>query len=388
MIMAGTSSTRKVMDADYLQYCYKQFWSKLGASEEHARIVARNLSLGDRQGKFYQGMGVLEAILLPFEGGILDIKAVPEIVNEGPAWVVYDGNRSSGHYTLYKMAESTIDKAKRQGIAIAFGSNHFDAGAFFAYTSLALDNDMFAFASNNAIPLAAPYGGMDFLMGIHPFDAVCPGGEELPVITSLKIGEGYDADITDALLNKRKLKDRLLVDPDTGELTDNVVPYTQLIEGYRRISDCRAPWVFSEPRLYALNLFMETLTAIINPRGVIAPDLPAQPSEYLQTDAPTSVGGSTIIVIDPSVFGPIEKVKKESDRMVRALKSSRKRPGIEEIYIPGELGAGRLVDNNPEVEVLADHWEGFVGFLHKYGLHEDTLKTDWKKSTHEANPPQ
>lgn len=376
--MADTNAKRLSMNADYLQYCYKQFWLKLGGSEEHARIVARNLSMGDRQGKIYQGIGVLETIVMTFEGGTLDINSVPEIVNEGPSWVVYDGNKSSGHYTLYKMMETAIEKAREHGISIAFGSNHHDAGAFYAYTSLALEQDMFAIATNNAVPLAAPYGGMDFLMGVHPLDSVCPNGEELPMITSLKVGEGYDADVTDALLNKRKLKGKLLVDPDTGELTDDVEPYAKIIEGYRRVSDCRAPWTFATTRLYALNIFVETLASVINPNGVMSLDLPATPSEYLEPDAPTSVGGSTIIVIDPAMFGPIENVKKKSDKMVRALKNSKKRPGVKEIYIPGESGAKRMASDEPNVDILDEHWGGFVGFLHKYDLDEETLKAEWK----------
>ena len=376
--MADTNAKKLSMNADYLEYCYKQFWQKLGGSEEHARIVARNLSMGDRQGKLYQGIGVLETIVMTYEGGTLDMNAEPEIVNEGPSWVVYDGNKSTGHYTVYKMAETAVEKAKEHGIAIAFGSNHHDAGAFFAYTSLALEHDMFAFASNNAVPLAAPYGGMDFLMGVHPLDSVCPGGEELPMITSLKVGEGYDADITDALLNKRKLKAKLLVDPDTGELTDEVEPYAKIIEGYRRVSDCSAPWTFSNPRLYALNIFVETMASVINPNGVMSLDLPATPSAYLEPDAPTSVGGSFIIVIDPAVFGPIENVKQKSDKMVRTIKNSKKRPGVKEIYIPGEKGARRMASGDPNVEILAEHWEGFLGFLHKYDLNEEILKAEWQ----------
>ena len=65
--MTQGESKRLKMNADFLEYCYKRFWQQLGASEEHARIVARNISLGDRQGKLYQGMGVIEAVLIPFE---------------------------------------------------------------------------------------------------------------------------------------------------------------------------------------------------------------------------------------------------------------------------------------------------------------------------------
>lgn len=73
--MSETTAEKLSMNADYLEYCYRAFWLKLGASEEHARIVARNLSMGDRQGKFYRGMGVLEAIVMPYESGILDMQA-------------------------------------------------------------------------------------------------------------------------------------------------------------------------------------------------------------------------------------------------------------------------------------------------------------------------
>ena len=54
---------------------------------------------------------------------------------------------------------------------------------------------MFVMSSNNSLPLASPYGGMDFAMSVPPFDAACPSGEELPLVVSTKLCEGYDADI-------------------------------------------------------------------------------------------------------------------------------------------------------------------------------------------------
>jgi L-2-hydroxycarboxylate dehydrogenase (NAD+) len=377
--MKDNQSKKLSMNADFLEFCYYRFWRQLGASETHSRIVARNISLGDRQEKIYQGMGVLEAVLIPFEGGILDIKATPEMIKEGPTWAVFDGKKSSGHYTVYLMAEKAVEKAREHGIAIAFGHNHNDAGAFFAYTSVALENDMFAMASNNSVPLNAPYGGMDFSMSTPPFDAACPKGEELPLVTSVALCEGYDAHITEALLHDTKLAGKHLVDPETGELTDDVKPYANLIEGYKRVSDCHAPWVFNNPRTYSLNIWTEVLTSIINPMGTIAPELPAIPSEYLKPGAPTPVGGSYIIVIDPSHFGPLQNVKDKSDQFVRAIKNTKKRPGVDEIFIPDEWGLKRLYNKDPEVDILEDHWEAFQDFLIKYDLNLDMLKAEWEE---------
>jgi len=330
------------MDANFLEFLYKKFWMKLGTSEEHAKAFARGVSLGDRQGKIYQGMGVMEAALIPVEGGIGDLTTESELVSEGPTWAVYNGNRSTGYYTITQMTEKAIEKAKEYGMAISFGYNHIDAGSFFSYTSLALEHDMVAMASNNSLPLSAPFGGMDFAMSVPPFDAVCPSGEQLPLVVSTKLCEGYDADITEALLGDGKLKRKLLVDPKTGELTDDVKPYVSLIEGYGRVSDCNAPWIFSNSRLYSLNIWNEFMTAIINPHGIISSDLPSQPSDYFKPDAPTPVGGSYIIVIDPSKFGPIANVKAKADSYINAIKGCKKRPGVKEIYTPDEWGLEKV----------------------------------------------
>jgi hypothetical protein len=95
------------MNADFVEFLYKRFFQHLGASNEQAACIARGISLGDRQGKLYQGMGVMEALLIPVEGGIADLSAEPELVSEGPTWAVYDGHRSTGYFTVTKMTLAT-----------------------------------------------------------------------------------------------------------------------------------------------------------------------------------------------------------------------------------------------------------------------------------------
>ena len=45
-----------------------------------------------------------------------------------------------------------------------------------------------------------------------------PGGEEPPIWASLKFAEWYDADISEAMLQRQPMKGRWLIDPDSGEL--------------------------------------------------------------------------------------------------------------------------------------------------------------------------
>src|SRR5210317_1034497 len=101
----GAPGKTKETNADFLRYALKRTWMAAGASEEHGDAVANALMTGIRQGKLNQGLGVYEAIDIMHQKGLLDIKAEPSIVDEGPTWASFDGKKSSGYWTLTKMAE-------------------------------------------------------------------------------------------------------------------------------------------------------------------------------------------------------------------------------------------------------------------------------------------
>ena len=372
-----TAANSRHEDADFLEYTYRQLWLAAGAHEEDAAAVARAVSLGDRMGKLTQGMGVLDVILFALEAGNLDIKAVPELVSEGPTWSLYDGHQATGFWTLTLATKRAIEKAREHGISISMARNHHDAGSFYAYTSLALEQDMFAMATNNSVPLVSPWGGMENVLSGAPFSAAAPGGEEPPLVTDIACIEAHDGNISEAAFNGGRLAGEFLVDPHTGETTDDPAPYVIPVEGWGRFCGCRAPTVFDTPRLYAMNVFTEMLSTLIVPDALITPDLPHGKGAWRKKWDCGSVGGSTIIVIDPSVFGPIEGVKARSDRFARKVKSAKKRPGVEEIFLPGERGY-RSSKNGDPVEILETHWQPYTERLVKYGLDIGVLREDWQ----------
>ena len=363
---------------DFLEYAYRELWLAAGAQEEDADAVARGAALGDRMGKLTQGMGVLDCILFALGAGNLNLSAMPELVDEGPSWALYDGNQATGFWTLTKATLSAIEKARETGIAIGMARRHNDGGSFFAYTSLALEQDMFALASNNSPPLVSPWGGMENVLSGAPFSAVTPGGGEPPLITDFACISMHDGNMSEAAFNGQKLAGKYIVDPTTGELTDDPMPYFIPVKGYGRFCGSRAPSVFDNPRLYAINVFTEMLSAIIVPGATITPELPHGKGAWKQKWDGGSVGGSAIIVIDPSKFGSIDEVKGRSDRFVKKVKGAKTLPGVDEIHLPGERGYRAWKDNAP-VEVLETHWKPFLGHLEKFGLNIDELRKSWQR---------
>lgn len=376
--MAAKGET-KATNADFLHYALKRCWAGEGASDEHADAVATALMTGIRQGKLNQGLGVYEAIDLTNQMGLLDMKATPEIVDEGPTWAVYDGKASTGYYTLTKMAQTAIAKAKEHGIAIVFGSNHHDAGSFGAYTWMAHQENCVAQTSNNSVPMCSPLGGMGNTLAVPPLDAIGPSGEKPPVWMSTKLCEWYDADTAQAVLQDSKTKPNSVIDPETGELGDDLAPYAQPVEGYGRVYNQTCFQNLSGPRVYMLNLWNELMTAIINPRGVITPEVPSLGDILDGKATGTSVGGSYFICIDPSKFGPLGDVLAKSDRFAQAIEDTKPLPGSRGCRMPGASGWESLNKNTEEVEVLASHWEPFFKTqAGRHGWTEESLRADWE----------
>ena len=362
--------------AAFLDFSIQRVCCAAGMGEEHAGYIADAIVFAHRQGKLNQGLGVYEALDIALEAGVFDVAATPTLVSEGPAFAVFDGNRSSGYYTLNLMARAAIEKARNTGIAIAFGGNHNDGGSFARYVHLAYEQDMLGMASNNTVPLAAPLGGMQNLLSCPPFDAIVPGGDEPPIWASLKFAEWYDADISEAVLTGQPMKGQWLIDPDTGELSDDANKYARPIEGYGRVWDCAAAGQIETPRTYALNLWNEGMTAIINPIGKTSAELPPI-EEYAAGRGKPSVGGSYYLAINPAVFGSIDAVKAKSDSFIGKVKAVKPRPG-QRVRIPGETGYRSLSEGAENVEVLETHWQPFFDTIAgKYGLSEAQLREEF-----------
>jgi len=361
---------------DFLEHCYRRVLVKLGFSVEHAAVVARCVSDGDRNGKLTQGMGVFEIPVLLARTGTLDVTAVPEVVDEGPSWRVIDGHRSSGQWAVTMATEAAIAKARSHAIAIAFVRDFNDAGAFGTYVRMAAREQMMAIATNNSLPLVSPWGAMENVLSGAPFAAAAPGKEHPPIVCDIQAIEVHDGDLSEAYFADRRLPGPFLVDPETGELTDDPAPYFKQMEDYGRISDCEAPSVFGSPRLYALNLFTEMLAGIINPGARLSPEIPGPPSYWLTPRDEALTGGACVIVIDPSHWMPDTEAGRKSDKLTEAVKGAKRRPGVGEILLPGERG-WRAMKSNAPVKILSVHWASFVQIVESVGLTINSLRAEF-----------
>jgi LDH2 family malate/lactate/ureidoglycolate dehydrogenase len=378
----------RTVSSKFLHFAICEVFTAAGASQRHAKCVADGILFGHMQGKDLQGLGVYEALDIPLRLGCLDLTAVPEVISEGNAWAVVDGRQSSGYYTLNVMTDVAMEKARTSGIAIVFGGNHNDAGSFSSYVYRAQQQGFFAMASNNTVPLAAPWGGKENRLSCPPFDAMTPNGQEPPLWTSTMLAEFYDAHVAQAVHENKELDGPYAIDIETGETTSDIKQFAQKIEGYARVYDANCAGQLSTPRMYALNLWNEALTSIINPLGIPSTELPSVEDYANGTgEGQPSVGGSYILCIDPSVMmqDGLNRVKEKSDRFVARVKDTPHKPD-ESVRLPGQDGYELLQQAPEDISVIEQHWDAFFNFIAaRFELSESMLRERFEAQQNSAS---
>jgi len=128
-----------------------------------------------------------------------------------------------------------------------------------------------------------------------------------------------------------------------------------------------------------MNMWIEAMTAIINPIGVPSTALPSIEEIVKEgsTNKTPTVGGSFYLCINPAKFGSIDSVKARSDDYISAIETCPPRPG-HSVRVPGSKGYKFLQEDAETVEVLSNHWEPFfVNIAGRYGLDEETFRSEF-----------
>ena len=103
---------------EFLHKVYKTVISAWGAPEHQAKAFADAILAGDLYGKDMQGMGIAMIDHLMMQHGQINMTAEPEIQQERDNFLVVDGHRGLGQYTMTWTMNKVIEKAKKQTFAI------------------------------------------------------------------------------------------------------------------------------------------------------------------------------------------------------------------------------------------------------------------------------
>jgi LDH2 family malate/lactate/ureidoglycolate dehydrogenase len=296
--------------------------------KDHASTVAEYMASADLQGSDGHGVIRLPQYSKRILAGGVNTQPNITIESERAATALVHGDNGMGHVVMKYATELAVKKAKVSGMAWVGSrfSNH--AGPASLYSRMALEHDMVGlyFAVGNANHLPA-WGGLDMLLSTNPISVAIPTHKETPIV--------LDMATTVAAYGKVKAK------AQKGEM----MPEGWMIDfnGQPLLDPKRSEEGFLLPiggyKGYGLSLIVGILAGTLNNasmgRAVI---------DFNHDEASVTNTGQAIAIIDPAAFGDTQAFKERVDQLIGELKASKKMPGVERIWLPGEQSALKCID--------------------------------------------
>jgi LDH2 family malate/lactate/ureidoglycolate dehydrogenase len=322
---------------EYLQSITAQLAEHAGVSADDAVIFARALVDADVQGTPTHGISRLNIYLERITRGLIDPKAKIAIDQQSPSVLAIDARNGLGQIQAMKTLDLLIPRAKMNGVAAATIRNSQHFGALSYYCNRAAEQKMILLTMTNCEPAMSPTGGYEPFFGTNPIAASFPTGTEAPVKIDLATSIVARGNIIAA--NKRNA-----AIPEGWALNSAGEPTTDPAEALRG-----TVLTMAGHKGYALALMVEAFSSVLS-GAAVGPEIG---SMYKDLDRKQDVG-HFFCLFDIAAFLPTERFTRRMREMIGRLKSNRRRPGVDEILIPGERSQRSAERNLNQGVAVAD----------------------------------
>lgn len=347
--------------AEDLRRLTTAIFRKQGTQEEEAEILSNHLVNANLAGVDSHGVmripEYIELIRFGTIGGAPFYRIVPdgkfEIVKDNGSTVLVNGNWCFGQVTAWKCMLLAIERAKRDGISAVAAFNTAHTGRLGEYTALAAEQDMVAFMFCNIGRLVAAFGGTERVLGTNPLSVGIPTTRRPPFVLDLSTAVQSEGKIRNHRIDGTGIPLGWILDADGN-------PSTNPEDLYKGGSILPLGGDFGY-KGYGLALMIEILGAMLAGSG-----FPGYPGYHF------GASGPLMIVLDVKRFVSLDTFKSGVDLLLKQVKGSRRRPGVEEILIPGETGWRNTCRNSEDgIELSAQVVDSIKGAADFVGVNLD-----------------
>ena len=290
-----------------------------GASREHAAVVADNLVLADLRGVASHGVSRVMVYCDRLDSKLINVNPSFSFTQNGSA-IVMDADNAMGAVAGIAGMDRAIEVAGQYGVAAcAVGnSNHFGIAAYYAMR--ALERDMIGMSFTNAPSNVAPWGGIQSYIGTNPICYTVPAERRRPIVFDAATSIVARGKITLADIEGRPIPEGWALDKQGNPTVDTKAA---LAGSVLPIGTYKG---------YGLAIMVDILCAMLSGAafGKHIGEL------YANSKIKQNVG-HFFIAMDISKFSDVDLFKRRVDQMIDEIKANPKAPGVETIYMPGEI---------------------------------------------------
>ena len=301
----------------------------------------------ERSGVESHGLMRLASYVDRLAGGLMEPHPELQLSVQGAVGQI-DGGNGLGPVAACRAADLAAELAQSYGVGVVAvrRSNHFGTAAY--YSRRIADHGCIGFAASMAGPTVAPAGGMELLLGTNPFSIAFPA-------QSLT----FCADMATSAAAKGKIR--------IYEQQGMPIPQGWALDSSGR--DTTDPKAALQGILlpmaghkgYALAMAVDMLCGLLSGAA-----LSGESASVFQTDRPANTG-HFMAAVHIGHFLPQEEFSQRAQDWFDKLRSSKKRPGVTRIWIPGEPEAERRAQSEQTVDILPETWRMLEEYRRKYG---------------------
>lgn len=282
---------------------------KQGYNEKEAIIIADVLLYAQLRGN-NQGVVKLIGRGIPKNPESRPIK----IVKNTKLSTLFDGGQNMGMLVVKKALDTAITKAKQHGFAISGTHNTSSStGAIGYWAKKIAEKNLIGFVFAGSPETVAMHGSYEPIFGTNPLAIGIPTTKD-PIVLDMATAAMAWFGLVEAKTANRKIPADVAYDKN-GKLTTDP---TLAMEGAIRPFD-------RSYKSAGLSMIVEILTG------------PLVGATFVGIGK-TNNWGNLIIALDPNLLTNPAEFRKNMTQLAHKVKSTKKLPGVKEIYLPGERG--------------------------------------------------
>ncbi len=316
---------------EHLQTLAAKLANAVGVPAKDAGIFAEALVDAEMQGISTHGMSRLSIYLQRIQKELIVPDAKLKIDRQLGSILTVDAGNGLGQVQAKKTLDLLFPLAEKNGVAAATLRNSQHFGALSYYCNLAAERGFVLLAMTNCEPAMSPEGGCQAFFGTNPIAASFPTGKGFTVKIDLSTSTIARGNIIAAQKKNAPIPLGWALDREGKPTTDAqeaLLGTVLTMAGHKG---------------YALALMVEIFSSVLS-GAAIGPEIG---SMYKDLDRKQNVG-HFFCLFNISAFIDFKEFTKRMDQTIDNIKACKKRPGVEEILVPGERSARNARSNSTQ----------------------------------------
>ncbi len=288
-----------------------------GLRPDDAATVAEVLVWANLRGIESHGISRVPRYLQFIDQGDLDPAATPRLHRLGDALFHLDAAHAAGAVAMKQAVAEVLALVPRAGVCVGIVSHTTHAGAIGLYALRIAEQGHAAIVLAAGMPNMAYHGTRTASLSTSPIAIAVPGRQYGPLVLDMATAVAAAGRINQAPLAGQPL-------PEGWALAQDGTPTTDPAH-----ADIAMP--LGGAKGSGLSFMFECLTGLVPAAPILMRAIGATGPRHNAQNA-------MLIALDIAKFRPVEEFCRDVDALATLMKSQARRPGTDEILLPGERG--------------------------------------------------